>query len=492
VLFLLEHNGWAQSTDTRLTTPGDLIRRAAGFGLDADRRDNDDPEALREHLGQVVRKVRRGRPFLQIIDTRRLMPHSKGDDSRPKDVIRALWDADPLDRLLREDETARALREEARREVAATIERVRDRPLVAFGDDLTYPAGAGSIPSDAIRSDGGTRTAFGRIAEELNRGLRDLLAADDRVILLGEDLADPYGGAFKVTRGLSTEFPDRVVSTPIAEAAIAGVSNGLALAGMRPVAEVMFADFATLAADQLINFAAKFHAMYGGTATCPMTLRLVSGGGRGYGPTHSQSLERLFCGVPGLRVVALSHRHDPGALLARAVLGDDAPTVFVEHKRLYAERPATEPPIDLKAVECEGTRGDFPPLLYVPSDGKPADVTLVTYGGTSGLAEAAMTRLIGEFECRFDYVVLTQLWPLDVGEVLASVRRTGRLVVVEENNPDYSVGSAVIAAVAQGVETGVACRAVGARPVPIPAVRHLEDDVLPSVEAVVRAVSGLL
>ena len=146
------------------------------------------------------------------------------------------------------------------------------------------------------------------------------MAADRDVILIGEDLLDPYGGAFKVSRGLSTRFPDQVFSTPIAEAGIVGLSNGLALAGMRPVAEIMFADFVTLAADQLINFAAKFHAMYGGKVACPLTVRLVSGGGRGYGPTHSQSLEGLFCGVPGLRVIALSRRHDPAELLGQAVL----------------------------------------------------------------------------------------------------------------------------------------------------------------------------
>ena len=132
--------------------------------------------------------------------------------------------------------------------------------------------------------------------------------------MLGEDILDPYGGAFKVTRGLSTDFPTRVRTTPISEAAIAGVSAGLALAGFRPIAEIMFGDFLALCFDQIANHISKYGAMYDGAATCPVVIRTPSGGGRGYGPTHSQSLEKHFLGIPHLRVVAGSLWHDPVAL----------------------------------------------------------------------------------------------------------------------------------------------------------------------------------
>jgi pyruvate/2-oxoglutarate/acetoin dehydrogenase E1 component len=334
--------------------------------------------------------------------------------------------------------------------------------------------------------------SWARGAEELNRALHDLMRDDPRVILLGEDLLDPYGGAFKVSRGLSTSFPDQVFSTPIAEAAIAGVANGMALAGLRPIAEIMFADFVTLATDQLVNFAAKFHYMYAGQVTCPVTVRLASGGGRGYGPTHSQSLERLFCGIPGLRVVALSQRHDAARLLTDVVSTDDSPVVFVEHKALYGQKLASAPPIDAEIVPVERANGDYPPLCYAPIRHGAADVTVVTYGGTTALAEKAMQTLLEEHELRFDYVILTQLWPLDVSEIAASVRRTGRLVVIEESVADFSVGSAVIAAVAQQLPTAFKARAVGSRHVPIPSARHLEDEVLPTADEVVRAVADML
>src|SRR5262249_45403215 len=270
------------------TTPGDILQRAAGFGLPAHRMSDEDPGQLSEHLAQVVQRVRRHGPFLQIIDTRRLMAHSKGDDNRPKDIVDALWQADPLARLASGDRT---LAERGERAQAATIRAAADvlaRPQLKHGRVSALPPSSLERSSLELHADRGDR-AFLRGAEELNRALHALMRNDRDVVLLGEDLLDPYGGAFKVSKGLSTDFPDQVFSTPIAEAAIVGVANGMALAGLKPVAEIMFADFATLTTDQLVNFAAKFHYMYAGGVTCPVTVRLVSGGGRGYGPTHSQS-----------------------------------------------------------------------------------------------------------------------------------------------------------------------------------------------------------
>ena len=142
------------------------------------------------------------------------------------------------------------------------------------------------------------------VLKSLNSALHQAFADNEKVYLLGEDILDPYGGAFKVTRGLSTNFPDRVLTTPISEAGIVGVAAGMALRGLRPVVEIMFGDFITLIADQLINHIAKFRWMYNDQVSLPMVVRTPMGGRRGYGPTHSQTLEKLFLGVPGLRVIA--------------------------------------------------------------------------------------------------------------------------------------------------------------------------------------------
>ncbi len=173
------------------------------------------------------------------------------------------------------------------------------------------------------------------------------MSEDERVYVIGEDLEDPYGGAFGVTRGLSTEFPGRVVATPISEAAIIGVSIGMAVRGFRPVVEIMFGDFITLCADQLVNVASKLSEMSAGLLSVPIVVRTPMGGGRGYGPTHSQTLDKLYLGVPGLRVVAPSVYHDSGGLLKNAVR-DDHPVLFSENKLLY---PAEQITLDDGLVE---------------------------------------------------------------------------------------------------------------------------------------------
>ncbi len=173
--------------------------------------------------------------------------------------------------------------------------------------------------------------------QALNAALRHLLETDARALLLGEDLHDPYGGAFKVTQGLSTDFPGRVISTPISEAGITGASIGLSLDGFLPVMEVMFADFLSLCMDQIYNHAVKFPGVFRDVAV-PLVIRTPCGGRRGYGPTHSQSPEHLFTSVPGLTVVYGSHRHDIGKLLVDATLRWRYPVLFLEHKLLYGEK----------------------------------------------------------------------------------------------------------------------------------------------------------
>src|SRR5438874_946010 len=237
VLFLLEWNGWAQSTDVRTTTPGHVLARAAAFGLPTHRMSDDDPAALSAHLGEVVERVRRGRPFLQIIDTRRLMAHSKGDDNRPKDLIDALWKSDPLTRLLEADEALQSCQARCEHAVDELAAAVAERPTLAETDASALAPSEPGPPSVELHADAPGKEGSGRVAEELNRALHELLAAHQDVVLIGEDLCDPYGGAFKVTRGLSTKYPSQVIAAPIAEAGIAGVSNGMALAGLRPTAE---------------------------------------------------------------------------------------------------------------------------------------------------------------------------------------------------------------------------------------------------------------
>jgi acetoin:2,6-dichlorophenolindophenol oxidoreductase subunit beta len=283
-------------------------------------------------------------------------------------------------------------------------------------------------------------------ARAMGDALRSALEEDDRVILLGEDLADPYGGAFKVTRGLSTDYPERVRSTPISEGAIAGISAGLALAGYRPIAEIMFGDFLTLCFDQIVNHIAKYEGMYAGQATCPVIIRSPSGGGRGYGPTHSQSLEKHFVGVPGLRVVAASLVHSPGQVL-RTLLSQQTPVLFIEHKLLYPLH-LTLPSggmIEDDIAEEHFSADGLPTVSLRPVDREDCALTVVAYGYQAELARRVLNRLAVEEEIFGELVVPSQISPIDYAPIDASVAVTRNLLVVEEGADGFTWGTQVAA-----------------------------------------------
>lgn len=314
--------------------------------------------------------------------------------------------------------------------------------------------------------------------ESLRSSLHAILEQDPRAVVLGEDILDPYGGAFKVTQGLSTRFPDRVFTTPISEAAIVGVSVGLALRGRHPIAEIMFGDFVTLAADQLINHAAKYAAMYNGGVRVPLVVRTPMGGGRGYGPTHSQSLERLFLGIPHLTVLAPSHAHDAGALLRAAACAGDT-VLFVENKLLYPQ------PLLLGAGEAGLWRQEVldaygHPVVHLanyPSGTEP-DVTIASYGGMSRLLHGVLARMARE-EVNVLAVLPACISPLDGAGLATAAAASGRLLVVEESQAAFGWGAEVAAQVAAKAN-GVQVARLGAQPTVIPAAKALEDQVLVS------------
>ncbi len=326
----------------------------------------------------------------------------------------------------------------------------------------------------AVHGHGGGLTFRASLTEAMD----GLLRGDPRVLILGEDVLDPYGGAFKVTRGLSDRYPGRVLATPVSEAAIIGTATGLAIGGLRPIAEVMFGDFLLLAADELINHAAKFRAMYHEQVTVPLVVRAPAGGGRAYGPTHSQSLEKHFLGVPGLKVVAPTHLHDPGALL-RAAVADPDPVLFVEHKLLY--------PLELRPSEQRGT--PYPTATVRAGDGDPG-VIIFAYGGGVRWCLPAMSRLaeagVSSTLClpsRIDRFEPWTWWDL--------AGRPPAAVLVEEGTAGHGWTAEVAAQLAEAGDAPSIRRVTGADDI-IPAAGHLEDAMLPSAEAVVAAALALV
>jgi pyruvate/2-oxoglutarate/acetoin dehydrogenase E1 component len=351
------------------------------------------------------------------------------------------------------------------------------------------------------------------VLESLNAGLHQAMAQDTRVILLGEDILDPYGGAFKISRGLSTAYPERVITTPISEAGIVGVAAGMAMRGLLPVVEIMFGDFLTLVADQLINHIAKFPWMYSGgkspveQITVPLVIRTPMGGRRGYGPTHSQTLEKLYLGVPGLRVVApnrlaLDDQSSPGGLLSQAILLDREPVLFIENKLLYLlplQNLKSLADLNLSANgsltssalptgDHSGRTGPSYPTYTLTLDGAPpAQATLTAYGYMAELALQAVLRLAFEYEVFTELVIPTQLAPFDLTTLFASIRRTSRLLAVEEGNLTLGWGAEILARTAEQFNGNLrAAKRLAAQDLPIPASGSLEAAVLPGVDQIVE------
>jgi pyruvate/2-oxoglutarate/acetoin dehydrogenase E1 component len=337
------------------------------------------------------------------------------------------------------------------------------------------------------------------VLASLNAGLLSALGRDERVYLLGEDILDPYGGSFKVTKGCSSAFPQRVMTTPISEAGLAGVSAGMALRGLRPVLEIMFGDFITLTYDQLVNHISKFRWMYNNTVNLPLVIRTPMGGRRGYGPTHSQTLEKLFMGVPGLNVVApvnvvdATLRQKPGDLLESLILHSSDPVLFIENKLQYL-LPVYQPAdvADLEISISQAATGPEPvfPVYHLKVAGAPAaKVTLTAYGYMAELARQAMLQLAYEEELFCELIIPTRLAPFDTVAVVESVERTGRLVTIEEAGLTLGWGAEVTSHVVQNLpgERLITTR-VAARDLPVPAAPSLEKIVLPQMDDILMAV----
>lgn len=315
-------------------------------------------------------------------------------------------------------------------------------------------------------------------SEALRGALREEMAGDDTVFCLGEDIAG-YGGAFGVTRGLLDEFgAARVRNTPISEGSFVGAAVGAALMGMRPVVEIMFMDFITLAFDQLVNHAAKFYFIYG--EPIPMVLRTPSGGRRGYGPTHSQSLEAVMASIPGLKVVAPSNPFDAKGLLKSAIR-DNNPVVFVENKMLYQ------------------TRGEVPDEDYTVPIGKASivreggDVTVAAYSSMVPEAIRAAEALAKK-GAGVEVVDIRTLRPLDIDTIVDSIEKTGRLVVAEETNAPGGIAGEVALGVSGRAYHNLKApiRRVAAADRPIPASPVLEKATLPGAQQVAEALAEVM
>jgi len=317
--------------------------------------------------------------------------------------------------------------------------------------------------------------------QALREAITEEMCRDQAVFLMGEDIA-AYGGAFGVTRGLLELYgPERVRNTPISESGFTGAAIGAALTGMRPIVEIMFMDFMGLVADQLVNMAAKLHYVFGEQAKCPLVVRTAAGGGRCYGPTHSQMLEAWFLHSPGIHIAMPSTPADAKGLLKTAIR-DPNPVLFVEHKMLYGRRGPV-PDDDNHLVPFGQARTVRPGQ----------DLTLIAWSWMAEQAEAAADELA---ECGVEAEVIDPrtLAPLDIAAIAESAKRTGRVLIVEEACRTGGAGAEIAAQLFERVHDylDAPIRRLAAPDIPIPASHVLERAALPDRDKIVDAALELV
>ncbi len=318
-------------------------------------------------------------------------------------------------------------------------------------------------------------------ADAIREAMSEEMRRDPLIYLLGEDIG-VYGGAFGVSRGMVAEFgEERVRDTPISEAAITGCAVGSAMTGMRPIVEIQFSDFCTIAMDQIVNQAAKARYQFGGQVKVPMVVRTPGGSGTGAAEQHSQSLEAWFCHVPGLKVVIPSTPYDAKGLLKSAIR-DDNPVIFIEQKLLYR----TKGPVP---------EGDWTvPLGVADVKRRGRDATVLTYGRMVQRSLAAAGRLAAE-GAEVEVIDLRTLRPLDTETVIESAARTGRVMIVHEACRTGGFGGELAAVIAESPAfhyLDAPIRRVCGLDVPIPYNRHLETNVVPTEESIVEGLKDLL
>jgi 2-oxoisovalerate dehydrogenase E1 component len=497
VIFIAENNQYGMSVPwAKVTKLPDVAQRACAYGIPGETVDGMDAIVVRESVSRAIARARRGEgPTLIEAKTYRYFGHSHSDPRayRTKDEENAWRDRDPIEALKADMQSVGWL-EESQFEaldktvgdkmavaMAAAEASPEPDPAEAYTDVFAPPkttaadVAAERALREQVRSDTNMRVIT--YAQALVEAQREEMQRDPKVFIMGEDVG-LYGGAYGATRGLWQEFGDwRVIDTPISEATIGGAAVGAAMAGMRPIGEIMYVDFTPLAMDQIANQGAKNRYMFGGKTSVPMVIRTEGGAGRAIAAHHSQSLESLWTHFPGIYVVMPSTPYDAKGLL-KAAIRDDNPVMFIEHKMLYG----------VKGPVPDASQDYIIPLGVADIKRPGKDVTLVTYSRMVHRSLEAADALAKE-GIDVEVIDLRTLKPLDIDAIVASVKKTGRLVGVTEAYENTSFINEVMIQVNELAfdYLDAPMVRVAAANVPIPRAEVLEDRVIPNVGRITAA-----
>lgn len=471
-----ENNMYAQSTKIDNSLAGSILDRPKAFGIKTFHSNTWDLDDIFKNAQESIQYARSDGPVFHLVDTYRLNHHSKSDDNRDVKEVEKYTKKDPLNIFMEENpKEYNQILSKVNKEVSGYIKELNNEK------ELSPKMYVNHVPSPEPLKFSSLIPVNERVVNRINDFFHEFIKKDKNIIFMGEDVLSPYGGAFKVSKGLSSKFPNNVFSTPISEAAITGISNGLALKGFRPYLELMFGDFILLALDQIINHASKFHHMYNKQVSCPIVIRTPMGGGRGYGPTHSQTLDKFIMGIDNLTVIALNYLVDPKLIYTNIYENQKHPTIVIENKLDYG-RFVGVAEIDYYSIEQSDSL--YPIVKCSPLDEEPG-LTIVTYGGISHDVVNIIQELFIEIDLIPEVIVLSKISPLDISSIIESVQKSKRIVVVEEGSKEFGIGSEVIAQVLSHSKIQIKlAKRIGAISVPIPSSRSLENYVLPNTSLV--------
>lgn len=494
VLFVIQNNGYAISVPQEKQTISEIHRIARGFGMPTFDLDGTWFEPMYQTIPPVIERIRAGHgPALVEAQVIRIDPHSSSDDQkkyRSEEELNQLVERDPIlqtekyllkNQIQTEAELA-AIREEIQREVNVAAD---EADQAAFPDPariLTHIYSDRPVVTEEMPPNYLSDEPINMVSA-INKGLHEEMERNPKIVMWGEDIADPKGGVFGVTRGLTTAYPDRVENAALAEASIAGIAGGMALNGYKPIVEIQFADYTWPAYMQIRNEISTVRWRSNNAWQCPVVIRIACGGYIKGGPWHSTNIEALYSHTPGWYVVYPSCAEDAKGLIKTAARSED-PVIFLEHKGLYRR-------VHAKTLE--------PDANYLIPFGKGrirragSDLTIVTWGSTVYLALDAAKELEAH-NISAEVVDLRSIVPMDNDLVFSSVRKTNRVIVAHEDTLTMGFGAEVAARIAENcfAELDAPVLRLGASDCFVPSAPNLETAVLPSLNDMRAAVHKLL
>jgi 2-oxoisovalerate dehydrogenase E1 component len=477
-VIVCENNFYSQSTPQGESFRGSIQGRAEAFGWKFYEADTWDAEKLFETCSTAVKFARENKtPVFINIHTYRLNAHSKGDDDRDKKEIDFFHKNDLLNKLSKQKKYKEVFIE-INRDIKYHIDKaIKQEERFSFEDYI----------GDQLPRAISVKTArLDNPKIKLIKALRDVfeLELKDGAYIVGEDIHDPYGGAFKVTLGLDEKNPGQVISTPISESAITGFGIGMSMAGHKTFVEIMFGDFIVNAVDQIVNNASKFFHMYAKQQSTNVTIRTPMGGGRGYGPTHSQNLEKICLGIDNVAVFALTSLIHPAALF-QYIRKLECPSILIESKVDYG---ATLYQVQSSnALEINVIGGPSGTVVLKPW-AQPVDieVVIITYGVLGRMVADNFKEIFEKSDTLFELFVVQQLNPLPIAHFERSISSARKVLIIEEGSANFGWGSELAYQIKECLpETKV--KRIGAHPVPIPSIRELEENILVNKGDIINA-----